>query len=328
MRRWAERLLVPKVLVANQTRVIEAVADPDGAWLPAVPVVTVRPAPDGVAVDDIAAVLTSPVASVWAWHRAAGTGLSARSLRLGPRLIEAAAVAGRVRSTAPWPACAPATWPAAVRPSTRRTASRARELASWWQAALPGAASRAAGTIAQGGLAARLAVVIRRRLPALLLVGALALGVAGCGGDDERGCECPVGQRRGRRRWGRRRRRAARRATGQGPRLPVVPQARGRRHRADVGRAVRLDRDARRRLDGRRRRRLPAPLDRGPVGAEGRGVRRGDAADRPRPRRDRRPRRLHPLARRTGRSGHHDQRGAGATTTSSAVGGTTTTGVP
>ena len=38
MRRWADELLVPKVLVANQTRVIEAVADPDGRWLPGVPV--------------------------------------------------------------------------------------------------------------------------------------------------------------------------------------------------------------------------------------------------------------------------------------------------
>ena len=30
MRAWARRKLVPKVLVANQTRIIEAVADPDG----------------------------------------------------------------------------------------------------------------------------------------------------------------------------------------------------------------------------------------------------------------------------------------------------------
>ena len=41
--RWAQRKLVPKVLVANQTRLIEAVADPDGAWLPGVPVNTVTP---------------------------------------------------------------------------------------------------------------------------------------------------------------------------------------------------------------------------------------------------------------------------------------------
>ena len=86
MQRWSADLLVPKVLIANQTRVIEAVADPAGAWLPGVPVLTARP----MRADDVwpvAAVLTSPVASAWAWHRAAGTGLSADALRLGPRWL-------------------------------------------------------------------------------------------------------------------------------------------------------------------------------------------------------------------------------------------------
>jgi hypothetical protein len=93
MGRWADRLLVPKVLVGNQTRVIEAVADGAGHWLPAVPVITVRP--DAVAdVWTAAAVLTSPVATAWAWRRAAGTGLSARTLRLGPRWL----------ADLPWPA--------------------------------------------------------------------------------------------------------------------------------------------------------------------------------------------------------------------------------
>lgn len=92
MRRWADARLVPKVLVANQTRVVEAVADPAGAWLPGVPLVTAVPNA-GVDVTEIAAVLTSPVASVWTWHRAAGTGLSARVLRLGPQLV----------ADVPWP---------------------------------------------------------------------------------------------------------------------------------------------------------------------------------------------------------------------------------
>lgn len=93
MRRWAHAMLVPKVLVANQSRVIEAVADPAGSWLAGVPVVTARPA-DPTLVPHIAAVLTSPVATVWAWHRAAGTGLSADTLRLGPRWL----------AELPWPA--------------------------------------------------------------------------------------------------------------------------------------------------------------------------------------------------------------------------------
>jgi SAM-dependent methyltransferase len=95
---WAARKLVPKVLVANQTRIIEAVADPDGAWLPGVPVSTVTPLagdPDVVrTVWEVAAVLTSPVASVHAWHWAAGTGLSTTAVRLGPAVLAAV----------PWPA--------------------------------------------------------------------------------------------------------------------------------------------------------------------------------------------------------------------------------
>jgi SAM-dependent methyltransferase len=93
MRRWADRFAVPKVLVANQTRIIEAVADPAGTWLPGVPLITVR-VPDPADVWSIAAVLTSAPASAWAWHRAAGTGMSAGSLRLGPRWL----------AELPWPA--------------------------------------------------------------------------------------------------------------------------------------------------------------------------------------------------------------------------------
>jgi SAM-dependent methyltransferase len=97
MVRWARRRLVPKVLVANQTRIVEAVCDPHGEWLPAVPVLGVYPTgahwddDDRRPVDDlarsawqIAAVLTSPLASAWLWNRGAGTGLSADAIRLSP----------------------------------------------------------------------------------------------------------------------------------------------------------------------------------------------------------------------------------------------------
>ncbi len=90
---WAARKLVPKVLVANQTRVIEAVADREGAWLPGVPVVTVTPTGPAT-VDELAAVLTSPVATALAWHATAGTGLSTRAVRLSPAVLAAT----------PWPA--------------------------------------------------------------------------------------------------------------------------------------------------------------------------------------------------------------------------------
>jgi SAM-dependent methyltransferase len=114
MRRWAAKRLVPKVLVANQTAIIEAVCDERGDFLPAVPVIAVYPLSgetlfetgslaavgadaDGDEIDlvwRIAAVLTSPVASAWAWHRQAGTGLSAGTIRLGPVLL----------GELPWPA--------------------------------------------------------------------------------------------------------------------------------------------------------------------------------------------------------------------------------
>lgn len=100
MREWADRVLVPKVVVASQTQVVEAVADPHGRWLPCVPVITLvpDPAPAGcrgpVGVWEVAAVLTSPVASIWAWHHSAGTGLSGSALRVGTRVV----------SPLPWPA--------------------------------------------------------------------------------------------------------------------------------------------------------------------------------------------------------------------------------
>jgi SAM-dependent methyltransferase len=94
MRRWATDRLVPKVLIANQTSVVEAVADRAGAWLPGVPVVAAYPTTAAATVDDIAAVLTSPVASMWAWHRAGGSGRSARTIRLGPAMLR----------DLPWPA--------------------------------------------------------------------------------------------------------------------------------------------------------------------------------------------------------------------------------
>ncbi len=93
MRAWARRKLVPKVLVANQTRIVEAVADPCGAWLPGVPVSSLVPTAD-TTVWELAAVLTSPVAAAAAWHAAAGTGLSARAIRLGPAAL----------ASLPWPA--------------------------------------------------------------------------------------------------------------------------------------------------------------------------------------------------------------------------------
>ena len=83
LQRWAHDRLVPKILIANQTKVIEAVHDERGEWLPSVPVITCT-------TDDpsrVLAVLSSPAANEWVRHHAAGSGLSANTVRLNPRLL-------------------------------------------------------------------------------------------------------------------------------------------------------------------------------------------------------------------------------------------------
>lgn len=92
---WAADRLVPKVLIANQTPIVEAVCDPAGAWLPGVPVVAAYPHQSAVhGAWEIAAVLTAPSVSAWAWHRRGGTGLSSDTIRVGPTML----------AELPWPA--------------------------------------------------------------------------------------------------------------------------------------------------------------------------------------------------------------------------------
>jgi SAM-dependent methyltransferase len=137
MQRWAASRLVPKVLVASQTQVIEAVADPDGAWLPSVPVVSVLPY-DPADVWRVAAVLTSPVASAWLANRSLGSGLSARTLRVTAADIadvplpdddDAWSVATRALQHADTAACG------AAMAHAYRTSTDERALLDWWLAA-------------------------------------------------------------------------------------------------------------------------------------------------------------------------------------------------
>lgn len=140
---WAARKLVPKVLVANQTSLVEAVADVDGDWLPGVPITTVVPRagdPDPIGtVRRIEALLTSPVASAWCWHIGGGTGMSSTAVRVTPATLGAV----------PWPAgdldravdalaagdverCG-----AEVLDAFGLDGEPAAQLLSWWRAALP-----------------------------------------------------------------------------------------------------------------------------------------------------------------------------------------------
>lgn len=83
--RWAHARLRPKVVVAAQTRIIEAAADPEGWWYPSTPVVSV--APRDRTVWEVLAVLLAPLVSVWVATATAGTALAAAHLRLPASLL-------------------------------------------------------------------------------------------------------------------------------------------------------------------------------------------------------------------------------------------------
>lgn len=80
-----DRRLSPKVLVATQTRWLEAVVDPEGTMWPSVPVVSVLPG--SIDVWSILAVLVSREATAWLSRRSLGTGLSRGALRVSARTL-------------------------------------------------------------------------------------------------------------------------------------------------------------------------------------------------------------------------------------------------
>ncbi|MCU1485993.1 MAG: hypothetical protein JWN67_2739 [Actinomycetia bacterium] len=130
---WAERHLVPKVLVATQTRVVEAVADEAGAWLPCTPVLTVVPR-DLDLWHALAAVL-APAASAWALREASGAALSGDAVKLSATQLRAVPLPPL---GADWDAAAEA-----VRAGDLLGAGAAMDRAhgtdvlGWWQARLP-----------------------------------------------------------------------------------------------------------------------------------------------------------------------------------------------
>lgn len=151
MRRWADARLVPKVVVATQTRALEAVVDAEGACLPSVPLVSVVPV-DGSAVDvwRIAAVLTSPPAAMVAARRHLGAALSSDALKLGARDVAALPLPAE---HGPWAEAADAfrTASTATDPEARRIhllscgrsmcaaygVTDAEPLLAWWEERLP-----------------------------------------------------------------------------------------------------------------------------------------------------------------------------------------------
>ncbi len=83
--RWVDDRLGPKVLVATQTKVVEAVIDGEGHMVPSVPVVAVAAPVDRLAL--VAAVLLAPPISAWALHRVGGGALTADAIKLSARQV-------------------------------------------------------------------------------------------------------------------------------------------------------------------------------------------------------------------------------------------------
>ena len=153
---WLGRLLVPKVLVATQTPVIEAVADPDGTLVPLTPVIAVLAPPD--LVWSVAGLLSAPSISALAAARTLGLGRHSRVVKLAAREIRVLpGLAGGDR----WPVVAEAARAAQSAPSepdwragllaTARAADEAvgggrEDVLAWWSARLgienPGAGLR------------------------------------------------------------------------------------------------------------------------------------------------------------------------------------------
>lgn len=92
---WLARRLTPKILLATQTRVLEAWVDEAGEVVPCIPLLTITPRA-GVDLWLIAAAVASPVACAVAMQRHAGTALTIDAIKLSaaqtmllPRPIDA-----------------------------------------------------------------------------------------------------------------------------------------------------------------------------------------------------------------------------------------------
>ena len=97
MASWVRARLVPKVLVATQTKVLEAVVDEQGAWLPVVPLLTVTPRAGvdaGVDLWMLAAAIASPAATAESARIAYGTALSAAAIKLSAKQLLALPLPG------------------------------------------------------------------------------------------------------------------------------------------------------------------------------------------------------------------------------------------
>lgn len=77
---WARKRLVPKVVLATQTSVLEAAVDETGVWLAMTPAISIIAEPDELW--HVAALLLSPPVTVWSFRAAAGAALIRSGIKL------------------------------------------------------------------------------------------------------------------------------------------------------------------------------------------------------------------------------------------------------
>src|SRR5690606_27574224 len=79
-RAWVERQMVPTVMVASQTRIVECAVNADADRAIGVPGLVVIPH-DPAEVWNVASALGAPCVSAWLLRRSVGTGMSTDALR-------------------------------------------------------------------------------------------------------------------------------------------------------------------------------------------------------------------------------------------------------
>jgi hypothetical protein len=143
---WTHDRLVPKVVVATQTRVLEAAVDERGVWFPSVPTIAVTAAPDRLWA--AAAVVLAPAVSAWALARHGGAALSPDALKVSARQLLAVPLPSNQlawhRSTEPLRAAAAATdepsWRGAMEEFGTlmgQAYGRDQAVLAWWLDRLP-----------------------------------------------------------------------------------------------------------------------------------------------------------------------------------------------
>jgi hypothetical protein len=152
--RWGSDRLVPKVVLATQTRVLEPAVDLDGTWWPSVPTIAVVPNDRGSTerLWSVAAVLAAPAVAAWALDRHRGAALARDAIKLAASQVlevplpsepeawaDGAAAAERAQRAAD--ADDPTAWGAALRETGEAMTDAYRSSAAvrdWWLGRLPG----------------------------------------------------------------------------------------------------------------------------------------------------------------------------------------------